>query len=263
MITQLNWDNYFHSYIQEQEQAIQNLTILNNVLEETTWRNTLGHRKTNFFYFVQEWAKYIKNVLNISNVQWSEIPGYKTLLRAYFTELYLTEFRDLPEQLKNSIKYILYNQNILNVVINIVYSKTKYHILKPYHPLSIYQSESVIEAFEVVNLCLQELQEQNQPMPSYFDYFFFFKGVYQVLLECEHGFAVAKCLQMIYNNYHFLPLEFQKEICEFIFDHIAFKYPPPISLYTLDSSSTGATLSAASSTTFSSTGSTTSTAPQT
>ncbi|KAM3134242.1 hypothetical protein pb186bvf_013662 [Paramecium bursaria] len=205
-----DWQNHFHTYIQGEQKAIQNQSILNNILDDMGWKENIQHRSSNFSFFVEEWAVYVRTILQTKQIPWQDIPGYRTLTKAFMCELKLQE--QITDAMSNALKSLLQNQNLLNIVVHLIFNKT-----------NIYDGQQTAEAFDVLNMCLYTQAQYYNSMPSYFDYSFFLNGIKLVLSLSEHDISIAKCIWMLYNNYSIFPWDFKRALCEMFFDKIAIK----------------------------------------
>ncbi|CAD8201359.1 unnamed protein product [Paramecium octaurelia] len=201
-----DWQNYFHTYLSDKSKGIQNQSTLNQILDDESWKEHIRHRSINFSFFVEEWAKYVRNILQVKILPWQDIPGYRILVKSFMCELKQQE--SVPDAMKMVLKSLLQNQNLLGIVVSLLFNKT-----------NLYNAEQVIETFEILDTCFATLTT----MPAQFDYPFFLKGIKQIIIDSEHAINIAKCVWLIYNIYPLFPIDFKKDICEFIFEKAVFK----------------------------------------
>ncbi|CAK68692.1 unnamed protein product (macronuclear) [Paramecium tetraurelia] len=205
-ISIFDWQNYFHTYLSDKSKGIQNQSALNQILDDESWKEHIRHRSINFSFFVEEWAKYVRNILQVKILPWQDIPGYRILVKAFMCELKQQE--SIPDAMKIALKSLLQNVNLLGIVVSLQFNKT-----------NLYNAEQVIETFEILDVCFGTLTT----MPAYFDYPFFLKGIKQIIIESEHAINIAKCVWLIYNIYPLFSMDFKKDICEFLFEKAVFK----------------------------------------
>ncbi|CAD8121154.1 unnamed protein product [Paramecium sonneborni] len=205
-ISIFDWQNYFHTYLSDKTKGIQNQSLLNQILDDESWKEHIRHRSINFCFFVEEWAKYVRNILQVKILPWQDIPGYRILVKAFMCELKQQE--SIPDAMKIALKSLLQNVNLLGIVVNLQFNKT-----------NLYNAEQVIETFEILDVCFGTLTT----MPAYFDYPFFLKGIKQIIIDSEHAMSIAKCVWLIYNIYPLFSIDFKKDICEFLFEKAVFK----------------------------------------
>ncbi|CAD8122112.1 unnamed protein product [Paramecium sonneborni] len=205
-ISIFDWQNYFHTYLNDKSQGIQNQSSLNQILDDESWKENIRHRSVNFSFFVEEWAIYVRNILQVKILPWQDIPGYRILVKAFMCELKLQD--SVPDAMKIALRSLMQNVNLLGIIVSLQFNKT-----------NLYNTEQVIETFEILDICFSTLTT----MPPYFDYPFLLKGIKQIIIDSEHAICIAKCLWFIYNIYTLLSMDFKKDLCEFIFEKAVFK----------------------------------------
>lgn len=67
-------------------------------MEDASWKVAFESRQSNFYYFVEQWAKYLERQFNLKDLKWWNVPGYQTVVRAFFTVLEEEEVKEVPEQ---------------------------------------------------------------------------------------------------------------------------------------------------------------------
>lgn len=88
---------------------------------------------------IKQWAIYVKNTLVSNNVNWKDIPGYKTILKAILLEMKERDVALYPEALKETTSALLFNEKILNIFVTIILKKTH-----------AFDSQAVNSALEIV-----------------------------------------------------------------------------------------------------------------
>ncbi|CAD8109935.1 unnamed protein product [Paramecium primaurelia] len=205
-ISIFDWQNYFHTYLNDKTQGIQNQSALNQILDDESWKENIRHRSINFSFFVEEWAIYVRNILQVKILPWQDIPGYRILVKAFMCELKQQD--SVPDAMKIALRSLMQNVNLLGIIVSLQFNKT-----------NLYNTEQVIETFEILDICFSTLST----MPPYFDYPFLLKGIKQIIIDSEHAICIAKCMWFIYNIYPLLSMDFKKDLCEFIFEKAVFK----------------------------------------
>ena len=74
-----------------------------------------------YFLILKQWAIYVKKTLVSPNFCWKDLPGYRRILKSLLLEL---KERDIyPAALTEATCAMLYNEKILNVMVQIVLKK--------------------------------------------------------------------------------------------------------------------------------------------
>jgi hypothetical protein len=59
-------------------------------------------------------------------VPWLELPGYLIIIRAFLIEIKIRDIKTYPEALKQAAVSILHNEKLLNIIVVLIFKKTKY-----------------------------------------------------------------------------------------------------------------------------------------
>lgn len=94
-----NWDRYFYEKIPDSDQKNKNLTILAQIITEKRWEEKLAKRGVAFFLIINRWAEYVKTIVVNDKIDWFDIPGYSTVLKAMLTELKERKISEYPDAL--------------------------------------------------------------------------------------------------------------------------------------------------------------------
>lgn len=163
------------------------------MLSKSKYFEAFEKRGDIFNSFISEFAKYVtKTVVMRQNIPWQDIPDYKILVKHFLIEFKRNDITTLPMSLVDASAAMLSNENLLTVLIALIFSKT-----------SIYDSFNVFAAMELVNTWLQAIQTHRKQIPSTFDDAFFLKGLFMIL-DGEHAVNIAKVLWVVYNSYNIL-----------------------------------------------------------
>jgi hypothetical protein len=130
-----NWQKDFYGPLEGQLRNEEHKEFLKTVLEKKDWQNKFSKIGLAYFSFVSEWCQYINNLTqkNKMNFFWENIPGYNIIMRAFLLELKYREVKYFADKLKEASQKIIYNPSHLQVLLSIIYRKTKYiSILKKY-----------------------------------------------------------------------------------------------------------------------------------
>ena len=196
-----NWDREFYNVIPEvffiykqSSEKQQALAFLKTTLDLKEWKARIKKRGLAFFSFVRNWASYVYRVTSKDTTPWQDIPGYATLVKGILYELKLRNIVNYPDALKGACCTLLANENMLTVFVDILFKRT-----------AVYDYKMVNASLDFVIMLFTSLHgNYNKPMPSNFDYQFFFKGI-DILLEMDDLLSCEKCLSMIYKIAHLLP----------------------------------------------------------
>jgi len=121
-----NWREYFYDQIPESDQKKKNVKILSNVMVMKKWEDKLAKRGSAFFQIISKWAEYARTTV-VKNFNWRDIPGYGSILKAVFSEMKERSLDEYPDSLVNATSKLLANENILSVLIEIIFKKTNIH----------------------------------------------------------------------------------------------------------------------------------------
>eukprot|EP00828_Plagiopyla_frontata_P010982 TRINITY_DN16012_c0_g1_i2.p2 TRINITY_DN16012_c0_g1~~TRINITY_DN16012_c0_g1_i2.p2 ORF type:complete len:200 (+),score=23.06 TRINITY_DN16012_c0_g1_i2:244-843(+) len=179
------------------------LRKLTQILSNTQWQTRLQKRGIAFFYFLGEWSMCVnKTVVGKYHVPWQDLPGYNIMLKAFFNELQKRDLQHYSEAQKQAALNLLFNEQLINYFIPIIFNKTKIH-----------DSIGVFYAFEQVNSWFNAIIEHKKQIPANFDYIYFQKAIFLILNE-DQSLCIAKALQLIYNNFLLFNYGFIQNISE-------------------------------------------------
>ncbi|KAL4500572.1 hypothetical protein ABPG72_002996 [Tetrahymena utriculariae] len=211
-ISLFDWEQSFYKFLKTQERGEQHFNDLSAILNDSKWSYRMSKRGVAFFFFLTEWLQYVnKTVVVKDHVPWQDLPGYLTLLRAFLIELKSRDILQYPEALKLASQSILNNERLLNILITLIYNKT-----------NVYDSNKIVQTFDLINSWMQFLIQNNKNIPTVFDFSFFLKGI-RTVLDQDHSVCLARVIWVIYNNFTLFPPDFQKEICEYLFSNLFFR----------------------------------------
>lgn len=191
----LNWDN-FHSRMPKDSQS----RSISKILKQESWRARIEKRGIAFFSFFEEWIEHAHKQSASQHFIWSNINGYKVLLKAFLIEMKERNITEYPEALVKCACKILYNPKMLNIMVVILFSKT-----------NIYDVNTVQETFRVLNILFKAYYKLATKLPTTFDTAVFVLGL-KICLQDEAALNVGKCLWFIYNQFHLLTGIIRKEI---------------------------------------------------
>ena len=142
----------------------------------------------------------MKNTLVSNNINWKNVPGYKTILKAVLLEMKDREIQNYPEALKEGTCALLANEKLLNVFTYIVFLKTH-----------AFDTQAVSGALELAASWFTTISKNKAIIPPQFDFTFFFKGI-NILMSLDHGVSTAKCVWLLYRILHIIPLQQRAKI---------------------------------------------------
>jgi len=207
-----DWEKNFHKFLKTSPKGIKHLQEFQIKLEEIEWKTAISKKEQLFFSLLTEWCRsvYMKKISKY-HINWNEIPGYGVLVNTLMLELKNKSVIHYHKSLKEASKTMLYNEKLLGNFVMIVYKNTK-----------VYDSAAMYHTFELIDDWLGFLLKEKKNISTFFDYSFFFKGI-KLAIEQEHAISIAKCINMIYNNYPLFPPLFKKELCGYLFSGMFFK----------------------------------------
>ena len=131
--------------------------------------------------------RHVRKVLFVEEaITWFEIPGYRDILKALFSEMQHRDIHNFPETLVEAIKSFLANPKILSAVVKITFSKTK-----------ALDSSAVLKTMDMNSKWFLKLNYKGMPIPVDFDWNFFTSGI-EMLLTLDHGTSTAKVIWLLY-----------------------------------------------------------------
>lgn len=188
--SQFSWEEDFELFLKQHPDFQQNSKEIRNILSADTWQKRFHERNGTFFAFLYEWNYYIyKKMSNKEQIPWQALPGYSILVRSFLIELKEREILRYPLSLRQASLGILLNEKLLNIMMSLIYSKTK-----------IFDGRSVYLVFDIMNQWMKTLLVHRKNIPSFFEFQFFFDGVVKVL-DQDYCYSIGKCLVMLYNNF--------------------------------------------------------------
>ena len=207
-----DWEKNFHQFLKTSPKGIKHLQEFLAKLEEIEWKPSISKKEPLFFSLLAEWCSsvYLMKVAKF-HVNWNEIPGYGVLANTLMLELKNKSVVHYGKSLKEASKFMLYNEKLLGNFVMIAYKNTR-----------VYDSAAMFACWELIDEWLGFLRKEKKNISTFFDYSFFFKGI-KIAVEQEHAVCIAKCINMIYNNYQLFPPLFKKELCGYLFTGMFFK----------------------------------------
>ena len=187
IVNPLDWSS-FHELVQNDFSC----ESFNASLNMPDWKTRLEKRGLAFFSFFHEWIDHVYRQTISHQFMWSCVTGYKMLLRVFFIEMKERNTIEYPEILVSCACKLLYDSRNFNVMVRILFNKTNIH---DFH--------AVQEMFKVLNELFSSYFIHKQTLPSNFDIDYFVKGI-TICLNDENAVSIAKCLWLIYNQYHLL-----------------------------------------------------------
>lgn len=103
------------------------------------------------------------------------------------------------------------NENLLNIFVTILFSKTNLH-----------NNMDVVKVLIICNTLFSSLKAQNKKIPSAFDYIFFFNCIKKVI-ENHYSYSVGEALILLYDNFDFFPTKMEIRISNYLLSKIFFK----------------------------------------
>ena len=183
-----NW-NPFYSMIPDKSVKIEPFMA---ALYQDAWRQKFQKRGMSFFRFFTAWLMHIHDQTCTQQVLWSEIAGYKILLKAFLIEMKEKPIVEYPDALVECASLLVHNQKLLNVMVRILFLKT-----------NIYDFNTVQECYHLLDTLFSSVYQASRCLPPAFDSEFFYLGI-KISLSDENALNVAKCLSFIYNQFHLI-----------------------------------------------------------
>jgi len=118
-----DWKTYLYDFIPEDQTEIAN-EMLMKALSTDKWKHRIQKRGVAFFLIVKHWAIRISNTLVSKSINWKDVPGYRTVLKAILIELKERETHNYPEALIDATCALLANEKLLNIFVTIIFNKT-------------------------------------------------------------------------------------------------------------------------------------------
>ena len=208
-----DWEKNFHKFLKTSPKGVKHLQEFQIKLDGMEWKQGITKKDPLFFSLLGEWCRsvYFQKVYKY-HIPWNEIPGYPVLVNALMFELKNKSVVHYHRNLKEATKFMLLNEKLLSIFVMTVYKNTR-----------VFDSVATFNTFELIDTWLEFLQIQKKPISTIFDYSFFFKGIKMAIEEQDHALCIAKCVNMIYNNYQLFPTVFKKELCDYLFSGMFFK----------------------------------------
>lgn len=189
--SQFSWEEDFEHYVKCHPDHQSNINELNAILHIEAWQKRFNERNETFFSFLYEWNYYVyKKMTFKDNIPWQALPGYGVLIKSFLVELKERDILKYPTSLKQAAVGFLINEKLLNIMVSILYHKTK-----------VYDGKSAYLVFDLINQWMRALLQYKKTLPSLFEFGFFLEGVKKIL-DQDYCYSIGKCLLMIYNNIH-------------------------------------------------------------
>ena len=135
-------------------------------MDLSEWNERISKRGIAFFKFIEYWTSYVLRIMTNNLIPWQDIPGYVILIKAVLYEVKIRKVTNYPEALKEACCALLANENILTILVNIIFKKT-----------SVYDYQIVNASLDFVIFLFKSVHHRyKKSMPSSFDFQFFFKG---------------------------------------------------------------------------------------
>ena len=105
-----DWEQNFYSPMSGEDKYKQNISELVEILAEDSWKIRIEKRGGYFFYFIKYWILYVEKITSAkTNMPWSEIPGYETLLRAFIGEMQKRKISEYPDIMVEAMAKLVSN----------------------------------------------------------------------------------------------------------------------------------------------------------
>jgi len=129
----------------------------------------------------------------VGSIDWSDIPGYNTILKTILVELEERDLHFYPDALKETTRNFIYNEKLLGTFVKIVFRKT-----------NAYDIQTVFKTLDMIVMWFKQIHNNHDIVHPEFDYAFFYEGIGK-LLKLEFANAQAKCIWMLYQITHIIP----------------------------------------------------------
>ncbi|KAM3136397.1 hypothetical protein pb186bvf_011532 [Paramecium bursaria] len=153
-----------------------------------------------FDQFIYYWIDYIQLKYTLQQ----EILGYNEL-----TNEFINSSNQGNLCLKASIK-LLKNPMLLNKFVFQIFSTT-----------NLYNPAQVFDSLDFINSITIYVCQENQKLPSNFDFNYYIKGL-KMVLDSDHAQSICKALQLIYNIFQYLTSDQKLEVSELLLGEIFF-----------------------------------------
>ncbi|KRX03788.1 C2 domain [Pseudocohnilembus persalinus] len=163
-----DWDQGFYQYMLSTLEGDANEQQLISIINQEEWQKKIGKRGIAFFFFLNEWAKYVSNTVIVNEqLPWYDLPGYKQIIKAFLLEMKSRDLDKYPDALKNASVSLLHNEKLLNIMndyINKHFARTQDTIEKLHLLYSEKKKKEMqrLKKFHKTKSNLQTLKEQLQ-----------------------------------------------------------------------------------------------------
>ncbi len=200
-----DWQVQFYNYIPQNEQTSEVVKLQKKIESNIKWQNRVTKRSLAYFQIVKRWGDFIQQTVQINQVFWQDIPGYKFIVRSILYELKTRPVNEFPDPLVEATMTLISNSELLSSFVTIIFSRT-----------NAYDSVQLCNTLSLVTKWFNHLERLNMPFPSNFDFSFFMKGI-SIALEIDHSVTIPRTLHLLYRTLHYLPIDLRTTLVHDIF----------------------------------------------
>eukprot|EP01135_Chromosphaera_perkinsii_P000767 Nk52_evm55s151 gene=Nk52_evmTU55s151 len=177
------------------------------------WLQQFETKSQLFFFFFEQLVIHVYDIMpDKDNIVWHEVPGYSILLKALLLEMMERPVEAYPDSLMACAEALLVNTHLLNVLINIAFTKTNaFNLTEVAATLDYLDAwfdslSSSLLPDDNTNLkgdesgkLIAQAKERKGKVQVTFDFSFFVSGL-EILLSSEHVQIISNTLRVIVNH---------------------------------------------------------------
>lgn len=177
------------------------LDKIDAALELPDWQNRMNNRGNGFFCLIQQLEEYIKKKIVVNRyIDWSDIPGFETIIFIIIHELKTKNVGSYPKSLINVLCCFLNNSILTNIFFKTIVINT-----------NVNDTNSVTNLFTILNQFMQESEKTVTLIKTNFNYLLL-KQCFIIVFEFDHSICVSKLLWFLYENSHLMNDEYLLDI---------------------------------------------------
>ncbi|KAG8463883.1 hypothetical protein KFE25_000051 [Diacronema lutheri] len=206
------WARLWDSISELPEQAAQRKAREAWLEQDGYWRQRLSKRGHCFCTFVLQWVALVRRMGPLcghatpagaqgsaegqrENVPWAQLPGYDTIVRAFFVEMRRRAVTQWPESMQQAALALLANERLIGPLVSITLRK-----------MTVHRTASVASSLDMVSSWLFALHERSVPLPSSFDFELLLARL-RTLLCADHFKILTWTIIFLHNHLHLLSEE--------------------------------------------------------
>jgi len=173
---------------------------------EAAWVKTMLKHPKHYYFLIKEYVDVLLVMFQglEDAIPWKEAPGYSVVIRPLLRQIQHSPPTNHSPMFIDCCKKLMHNPHLLSVFLHLLFPRTNIH-----------DSVAVYSCCDLVISWFGALQEHRLPLPSSFDFDYFF-GVLETLLSCSHYVVNTEALLMIWNVMVCFSGEQRRRLCETI-----------------------------------------------